>query len=102
MQIVSLHWMMQNISILVVGKPKASQTLKTYDLHNPVQTENLQFNPYIYTIYILSIKYAIQSYTQTRLLPFSNYLFLFVTWMLEQPARNSCTQRNGNTLITSL
>ena len=46
MQIFSLHWMMQNISILMSPRSPSGFTdiKKPNVLHHPVQAKNLQFN----------------------------------------------------------
>ena len=56
MQIFSLHWMMQNISILMSPRSPSGFTdiKKPNVLHHPMQAKNLIFNPYIYILYYQS------------------------------------------------
>ena len=56
MLIFSLHWTMQNISVLMSPRSPLGFTdiKKPNVLHHPVQAKNLIFNPYIYILYFQS------------------------------------------------
>ena len=55
----------------------------------------------LYLHFILTIKYAVQSYTKPHLLPFIMIYFICDRVVKTTIYRNLCTQHNDDTLMTS-
>ena len=89
LHILSLHWMMKNISYLISVKPEGllRNIRIAHVFHRPMQAQNMNFNP-LFTFYSINQIYLIIFHPTASVILIKRNIS-FVMEVLEQPGRET-------------